>query len=176
MKVLKFFLVVWLGSALIGFIVNPMIGIYILFFPTMPFVEMSSTFAYNARVEKLREFKLEHSIPLRKEQGVIVAKKICNLEHLDKEKNNNVRVNYAKPFCELKKDDKVYFYKDCPDSEFSSISNLSRGYVLVRDDAPIASIKIEVKWMKNPNFDINTYTRDSGIESGWNIPIVEQLH
>jgi len=168
MKILKFFIVLWLGSAFIGFIVNPMVGTYILFLPTMPFVEMSNTYSYNARVQKIREKMLEHSSLLTEEEGVRASKRICNLEHLDKDKNNNVMVNYAKPFCKLEEGDKIYFYKDYPDS--------SRGYILVRDDEPIADIEIEVKWIKNPNFDIKTYTRDSGIESGWNIPIVEQLH
>jgi hypothetical protein len=171
MKILKFFIALWLGSALIGFIVNPMVGTYILFLPTMPFVEMSSTFSYNARVQKNREFILKHSSLLTKEQGVRAAKRICNLEHLGKEKTNYVLANYAKPFCELEEDDKVFFYKDCVDYGWAYGRDLSTGYILVRDDKPIARIHIEasdvVRIIKDGN-KTNYYNR--------HIPIVEQLH
>jgi len=137
----------------------------------MPFVEMSSTFAYNARVEKLREFKLEHSIPLRKEQGIKVAQRICNLEHLFKGTTNDVRAKYAKPFCKLEEDDKVYFYKDCGGCDSSSLRTLSTGYVLLREGDPIASVTFNssetIRIIKDGNKS-DFYDR--------HVPIVEQLH
>jgi len=171
MKVLKFFLVIWLGSALIGFIVNPMVGTYILFLPTMPFVEMSNTSAYNARVQKQREFILEHSALLTKEEGIRAAKRICNLEHLDKEKTNSILIKYAKAFCNLEEDDKVYFYKDCGGCDSASLRTLSTGYVLVRDDEPIESVEFDsletIRIIKDGNKS-DFYDR--------NVPIIEQLH
>jgi len=175
MKVLKFFLVIWLGSALVGFIVNPMVGTYILFLPTMPFVEMSNTSAYNARVQENREFILKHSSLLTKEQGNIAAKRICNLEHLDKHKNDDSAYKeWSMPFCSLEEDDKIYFYKDCGGCDSTDINSLTTGYVLVRDEEPIASVPIEEKWIKNPEFDINKI--ENNVTNGWSKPIIEQLH
>ena len=171
MKVLKFFLVIWLGSALIGFIVNPMVGTYILFLPTMPFVEMSNTSAYNTRVQKNSELMLKHSSLLTKEEGVRVAKRICNLEHLEKEKTNSILIKYAKAFCNLEEGDKVYFCKDCVDYSLAYNRDLTTGYILVRDNEPIARIRIEasnaIRIIKDDNKS-NYYNR--------HIPIIEQLH
>ena len=145
MKILKFFIALWLGSAMITFVFMPSVGTYILFLPTMPFTELSTHFSTNSRVQKGLDFRLKNSVIITKEEKLKVAKKICNLEHLDKYKTNGISVNKAKKFCTLDEDYEIYFYKDCGGCNSSSTRTLTTGYVLVRDTEAIESIEIETK-------------------------------
>ena len=174
-QILKVVLVVWLGSALVSFIFMPPLGIYILLLPTVPFIELSTKMSMSADNKHRLEFILEHSEPLTNEQGLKASKRICNLEHLDKYKNDgSAYKDWSMPFCNLEEEDKVYFYKDCGGCDSADINSLTTGYVLVRDEEPIASVPIEEKWIKNPEFDINKIEKN--ITNGWSKPIIEQLH
>jgi len=168
-KILMVLAVLYFSAIVIGFIMGPEWGVAAITLPLTPFIMLDTYFSGKSANTKRLEFRLEHSIPLTTEQGLKVAKRVCNLEHLDKYKNDGSSYSeWAKPFCDLEEEDKVYFYKDCGGCDSSSTRDLFTGYVLVRDSEPIASIYIEasdvIRIIKNGN----KYDRF--------VPIIEQLH
>jgi len=171
-EILKIVLTLWLGSALITFFIMPPLSIYILTLPLVPFIQMDTYFNKNRDKRAYLEYKLKHSSEIKKELIVSTAEKICNLEHLDKDKTNgSIHSEWAQAFCTLENKDKIYFYKDCGGCDSSSTRSLTTGYVLVRDGEPIESIEIEcretIRIIKDGNKS-DYYDR--------HVPIVEQLH
>ena len=77
---------------------------------------------------------------LTEDEKIRAAKNICALKHLDKRK----KINYkeAKVFCQLEKNDKIYFYDWC-DGCSSAVNSKGTAYLLVRDGKPFESVQIE---------------------------------
>jgi len=88
------------------------------------------------------------------------AKNICELKHLKPEdKNNEQLMEYAKPFCSLEKEDKIYFYDWCMDCGGGHY--IATSYLLVRDSKPFTSVQIGIRWSE---------------EERRSVPIVDRLH
>jgi 16S rRNA A1518/A1519 N6-dimethyltransferase RsmA/KsgA/DIM1 with predicted DNA glycosylase/AP lyase activity len=87
------------------------------------------------------------------------AQGICELKHLDKDKNHQLFLKKAKVFCQLEKNDKVYFYDWCVDCGGGHLATTS--YLLVRDKKPFESVEIEKKLNK---------------ELKKSFPIIDRLH
>jgi len=97
---------------------------------------------------------------LSEDEKVRAAKNICALKHLDKRKNNQIFEKKAKVFCQLEKNDKIYFYDKCMECGYL-IDTIGTSYLLVRDNKPIELVEIETRWSEKERR---------------NIPIVERLH
>jgi len=168
-KILMGLAVLYFSVIGIGFIMGPEWGVAAITLPLTPFIMLDTYFSGKSANTKRLEFRLEHSIPLTTEQGLKVAKRVCNLEHLKKHKNDGSgHKEWAMPFCDLEEEDKVYFYKDCAGCNSASVLDLYTGYVLVRDDNPIASVQIEASNVVRIKRDGHKYDR--------HVPIIEQLH
>ena len=88
------------------------------------------------------------------------AQGICELKHLDKDKNHQLFVDKAKVFCTLEKNDKIYFYDWCMECG-GAVGLRDTSYLLVRDGKPFESVQIEKR--------LNRELKDS-------FPIIERLH
>ena len=97
---------------------------------------------------------------LTEDEKIRAAKNICALKHLDKDKSNSTLTKYAKKFCKLEKNDKIYFYDWCKGCG-GSANGLDTSYLLVRDGKPFESVQIETKWSEAERKSI---------------PIVDRLH
>ena len=167
-KILMVLAVLYFSAIVIGFIMGPEWGVAAITLPLTPFIMLDTYFSSKSANSKQLEFILEHSVPLTDTQGINAAKRICNLEHLQNRKANELIESWAKPFCDLEEEDKVYFYKDCAGCNSASVLDLYTGYVLVRDDNPIASVQIEASNVVRIKRDGHKYDR--------HVPIIEQLH
>ncbi len=88
------------------------------------------------------------------------GKNICALKHLDKDKNHQLFVDKSKVFCQLKQEDKIYFYDWCVNC-VGGENNVGTSYLLVRDGKPFESVEIETR-------------RDRELQKSF--PIIERLH
>jgi len=114
--------------------------------------------AQKAQFERL--MKNPNRVLLSEDEKVRAAKNICVLKHLDKRKNNQIFEKEAKVFCQLEKNDKIYFYDKCMECGYL-IDTIGTSYLLVRDNKPIELVEIETRWSEKERR---------------NIPIVERLH
>ena len=172
--ILKILIVLWglyIVTIIIGFIMGPEWGIYAITLPLVPFMMLETYLNTKAKNNSRLEFILEHSILLTTKQGFKASKRICNLEHLTNRKANKLIESWAKPFCKLEEEDKVYFYKDCRGCNSSSLRDLSTGYVLVRDNNPIISVEFDAK-------ETIRIIKDGNKSDYYDmrVPIIEQLH
>jgi len=115
--------------------------------------------AKKAHLEKLMNHP-ERQL-LTEDEKIRAAKNICALKHLDKHKNDgSAHKEWAKVFCRLKPNDKIYFYDWCVDCAGGK-NSVGTSYLLVRDGKPFESVEIETR-------------RDR--EQHRSYPIVERLH
>ena len=111
--------------------------------------------AEKAALERL--VKYEPKKLLSEEEKNKASLAICNLEFLDKDKNNKIFLEKSKKFCSLQKDDKIYFFKE---AKFNT-GKIETGYLLLRESKPLSHIYIERRYSK---------------ELGRSVPIVNRLH
>jgi len=111
--------------------------------------------AKKAHFERL--MKYPNKVLLSEDEKVRAGKNICELKHLDKEHQTPILKKYAKSFCKLKQDDKIYFFKDI----VNTYDFVSTQYLLVRDGKAFEGISIDKKYSK---------------ELGRSVQIVERLH
>ena len=122
--------------------------------------QMEDDWAHKGYLRKLMNHPAKQL--LTEDEKKRAAKNICALKHLTPEnKNNEQLMEYAKPFCSLEKEDKIYFYDWCVDCGSGGYHSKGTSYLLVRDGKPIAGIQIDAKYSR---------------ELSKNIPIVERLH
>jgi hypothetical protein len=86
------------------------------------------------------------------------SKLICALKNLEEGRKVKVYIENSKKFCNVSKNDKVYFYKDHP-TDGSIEINLY--YLLVQNSEPISLVPIDFRYSK---------------ELRRSIPIVDRLH
>jgi len=114
-----------------------------------------------AKKEWLERFMNEKKhVLLSEDEKVRAAKNICVLKHLDKRKNNQIFEKEAKVFCQLEKNDKIYFYDKCMECGYL-IDTIGTSYLLVRDNKPIELVEIETRWSEAERRSV---------------PIVDRLH
>jgi len=111
-------------------------------------------------MEYLKE-KLTHpkNQLLTENEKIRAAKNICDLKHLNHNKNNSIFIEESKAFCNITKNDKIYFHhlcKRCGDERF-----ITSGYLLIKNGEPFRFVEIDTKPDK---------------ASRKNVPIVDRLH
>ena len=97
---------------------------------------------------------------LTKDEKNRASKAICELKHLKKNKNNIILKKYAKEFCKLERNDKVYFLDWCMNCG-GGVDMLATSYFIVRDGNVVEKVEIEREYSK---------------ELGRSVPIIERLH
>ena len=95
---------------------------------------------------------------LTEEEKYKASTSICALKNLDEGREVKVYIENSKKFCNLSRNDKVYFYKEHPTDGSSEILLY---YLLVQNSEPISLVPIDFRYSKK--------LRRS-------IPIVERLH
>ena len=111
-------------------------------------------------LEYLKE-KLTHpkNQLLTENEKIRAAKNICNLKHLDNNKNKSIFIEESKAFCNVTKNDKIYFHhlcEKCGEERF-----ITSGYLLIKNGEPFRFVEIDTKADK---------------ASRKNVPIVDRLH
>jgi hypothetical protein len=95
---------------------------------------------------------------LTEEEKYRASKALCSLKNLEEGREVKVYIENSKKFCNVSKNDKVFFYKEHP-TDGSIEINLY--YLLVRNGQPISLAPIDFRYSK---------------ELERSIPIVERLH
>ncbi|RUM67350.1 MAG: hypothetical protein DSZ06_01385 [Sulfurospirillum sp.] len=95
---------------------------------------------------------------LTEEEKYKASKSICALKNLEEGREVKVYIENSKKFCNVSKNDKVYFYREHP-TDGSIEINLY--YLLVQNSEPISLVPIEFRYSK---------------ELRRSIPIVDRLH
>jgi hypothetical protein len=95
---------------------------------------------------------------LTEEEKYKASKSICALKNLEEDREVKVYIENSKKFCNVSKNDKVYFYKDHPTDGSIEISLY---YLLVQNSKPISLVPIDFRYSK---------------ELRRSIPIVDRLH
>jgi len=97
---------------------------------------------------------------LKESNKVKATKAICNLKYLKSPRKDLLNDYAGKKFCNIRKEDKLFFYDDCINCG-SGVDMFSTSYLLVRDNKPFEYVEIERKWSD---------------KLGRSVPIVERLH
>jgi len=122
--------------------------------------QMEDDWAHKGHLRKLMNHPAKQL--LTEDEKKRAAKNICALKHLKPEdKNNEQLIDYAKLFCKLEQNDKIYFYNWCMDCGGGGERMRGTSYLLVRKKEPLSSIEIDTVYSK---------------ELGRTIPIIERLH
>jgi len=95
---------------------------------------------------------------LTEEEKYKASKSICALKNLEEGIEVKIYIENSKKFCNVSKNDKVYFYKEHP---IDGSVEINLYYLLVRDGQPISLVPIDFRYSK---------------ELRRSIPIVDRLH